>query len=811
KADELTENQTNLSLAREGNELLSDNQNISIDKEKENLSSLPVTSKADELTENQTNLSLAREGNELLSDNIKTVKTENKETPQYRYKLKNNQKENTDSQNQSKPLFRINNKNLPLQEAIEEWEKIKKIADETEKQKNNANIPPLESLEGKFDGKINLSASRRSGISLDFDFNGNQWQWGKYQADSLQVKGNYDNGLLTLLPVSIKFANSILSLTGTFGSERISGQLLLSDLPVEMLGEMFSLPENLDIKGIVNANLVISGNEVNPLARGSIDLVNATINDNKIEETQASLGYSNSRLEFLASSNLIGEEESARVTGSIPFQLLPQSSPPVKENFDLTFNINQSGFGLLKVVTNNQFDLTKGEGEVNLTIQGNYSQNNNQVTDVITDGVANINEGEMKVSFIPDTPITNINGQVLFDFDQVTIPQLTGNFNDGDIIINGSLSLFEDNLSNNILPEDRQQELEENLPNNGLNVSIDNLSLDLPNLYQGSLGGNVNIGGRALNPSLSGKISLSNGNIPLGNSDNSQSDNPFQSNDFIANTAINQLQVILADNVSISQPPVLNLQARGALTLNGSVGNLQPEGVINLVGGSVNLFTSQFKLARNYPHSARFTPENGFNAFLDMRLETAVTETSRYRFTNNSNPNEIRDDLNSTINTIETVRINAQIKGLASNDINNNLELSSSPARNRTEIISLLGGGFNTNSGQENGVLTLANIASSAVLGSFQNNINSSFNFLDFRLFPIQITNSESRVSNLALGGEISADITDKISASFLAILTEQEAPLYSIRYRLNDQLLLRGSTNFNDDSRGALEFQLRF
>ncbi|MBF2056058.1 MAG: hypothetical protein IGQ45_02310, partial [Cyanobacterium sp. T60_A2020_053] len=65
----VSQDENNLFLVKEGSESLSNNQNISIDKERENLSSLPVTSKADELTENQTNLSLAREGSELLSDN----------------------------------------------------------------------------------------------------------------------------------------------------------------------------------------------------------------------------------------------------------------------------------------------------------------------------------------------------------------------------------------------------------------------------------------------------------------------------------------------------------------------------------------------------------------------------------------------------------------------------------------------------------------------------------------------------------------------------------------------------------------------
>ena len=75
-----------------------------------------------------------------------------------------------------------------------------------------------------------------------------------------------------------------------------------------------------------------------------------------------------------------------------------------------------------------------------------------------------------------------------------------------------------------------------------------------------------------------------------------------------------------------------------------------------------------------------------------MQLETSVTETNRYQFADNTGANEIPDisGLN-TINTVETIRVRASVNGFSSN-INESLELTSTPARDETEIVSLLGG-----------------------------------------------------------------------------------------------------------------------
>ena len=489
------------------------------------------------------------------------------------------QENNTSEEN--KPLFSISNDGLSLQETLFRWQQINSASQQTETQRQQANIPPLQDLEGRLTGKINLIASVRDGIDASFDFRGDDWYWGKYQADTIQARGSFRDGLLTLLPVSLQDDETIVSLSGTFSQERFSGQVLVTDLPIKNLAGVANLPPNFDIEGIANGNIVISGNVENPVATGNVEIVDAKINGTTIEETNANLGYRNSRLDFLATSNLTGEEESARLLGSFPFRLFPQSSNSGSDDFRLNLNIEESGFGLLTVISNNQFNLTKGSGGVDLNISGRYNQSENTILDFVADGLATISDGEMEVAFIPDTPITDINGDILFDFDQITIPSLTGNFSEGEIIIVGGLPLFREDSEGDILT-----------------ASVENLALNLPNLYEGNGKGYIEIAGSAIAPIIGGNITLFDGDVFLAGGQNGNGNDYVMgagNNPLISNTTINSLNLILGDNITVTQAPVLNLNAKGSLSLNGDINNLQPEGVINLTGGQCQFIYQSIK------------------------------------------------------------------------------------------------------------------------------------------------------------------------------------------------------------------------
>lgn len=98
----------------------------------------------------------------------------------------------------------------------------------------------------------------------------------------------------------IKSDETILSLTGTFQPERISGEVTLSNFPLSQIADIANLPDTLNIQGNVNSAIAISGSEKNPLAKGNIEAIDVQINNKNIDQTNASFGLRNSRIDFFS-------------------------------------------------------------------------------------------------------------------------------------------------------------------------------------------------------------------------------------------------------------------------------------------------------------------------------------------------------------------------------------------------------------------------------------------------------------------------------------------------------------------------------
>ncbi len=702
---------------------------------------------------------------------------------------------NLKSNNTSQPLISIEDYENSFADAFACFDKIEEQISKKKTTRENTTIPTLEELNGNFTGGIDLTASIATGVQAEFNFNGDYWQWGKYKGDSFQLTGSYDNGLLTFLPIKIESDGRFLALTGTFKPERISGEFTVSNLPVSQLKPFLKVPDAFDIEGDINASIAISGSQEQPLAKGNIEVVDSRINGNRIEKTEASFGFRNSRVDFLASSKLNEEIDYFTIIASVPFQLFSKSIRPENDNFNVDFNLTKEGFSLLSVVSDNQLNWVEGDGNIDLEVKGKYNQEGSEITNIETKGIANLNNAVINGKIFNEEAITNINGQVLFDFSQINVPNLTGNFSGGQILLSGTLPLLNGNLKDK-----------------SLNLLIEDLALNLEGLYKGDLQGNLAIKGSAIEPEISGIISLKNGDIKIPKNtktEASEGENK-SSNQTISQIKLNDLILNLGDNIHVTEPILLRLKAEGNLNINGDLNNILPEGIIKLKSGTVNLFTSQLKLVKNYDNMARFTPENGLNPYLDLQLESSVTETSRYQLPDNSNPNEIQDLSDFSVNTAQTIKVKANVKGRADN-LTNNIELSSSPPRDQIEIVALLGGGFVNNFAGGSDELNLVNFASAAVLGTVQGQIQKALGFDELRLFPAQILDSEERTSTLGLGAELALDLNDNISVSVTKIFTNEQAPRFGIRYRLNEKILLRGSSDFEQDSRGVIEFQHRF
>jgi translocation and assembly module TamB len=288
----------------------------------------------------------------------------------------------------------------------------------------------------------------------------------------------------------------------------------------------------------------------------------------------------------------------------------------------------------------------------------------------------------------------------------------------------------------------------------------------------------------------------------------------------------------LAQGVKVQQAPVYSFFAEGNLALSGTLDAPLLDGTLALTRGQVNLFTSQFALATRAKNIAVFSPEEGLDPRLQVTMSTAVTETSRRRsaFTNTST-SEIQESNIANLGSLQTIRINAKIEGPAS-QLLDNITLNSSPSRSQAEIVSLIGGGFVDTLGLGgDSTLALANLAGSALLGNLQGAINSVLTGpVELRLFPTIVEaqdrkgkagssgdNSSGSSDNnenstvLALGAEVGVNINNSTSFSALKLLTLDLPTQYNLRYQLNENLTLRGTTDLQGDNRFVVDYEARF
>ena len=713
----------------------------------------------------------------------------------------------------------INIKNDPLETQLRRFSEIQSLlAQMRDKQDTATAIPSLASAQGNFTGSISLTGTsfQPQDIQGEFRLDGNQWQWGPYQAQSVLAEGKIDNGIVTLLPVRFASGESYINLSGTFGGQNQSAQLQVNQIPVATLQNVVEVPEFIGVSGFVNGTATVAGTPENPTARGELQVNEATLNETPIDTIQGSFSYSNSQLNFFAKGLLSPDSDPLILSGKLPYQLPFAKVPPASDNLNIEISLQDEGFALLDVISKNQLTWKGGEGQVNLAINGPFNPENFQLEQLNTSGVITLSDASVGTAFLPD-PLTNINSRVEFNFNQASVEQFNADFGGGKVTATGEIALFNPDAASQLL-----------------NIDLQNLAVDIPDLYQGNVAGNINLGRTAIEPLIGGEITLSEGEIMLAQGEtapaengqgreNGQGTENGQGNNNLSNVGFNNLTLNLGKNVKVTREPIMNFVADGSLNVNGTLADLRPKGTISLQRGQVNLGTSQFRLAKGYEQTARFTPSQGLDPTLNGRLVTSVAETSG-SFRNESRLSEPSDGINANIGTLQSVRVEALVRGRASElqpgqltPNNEVLTLSSDPNRSETEIIALLGGGLTSGFGQGNTAFGIANLASSTFLGSFQNTIGDALGLSDFRIFPTLIpTETEEGEdsgsnSSLGFGAEAGINISENLSFSVLTIFNANQRFQYSIRYRLSDDILLRGATDLTDNNSFIIEYETRF
>ncbi len=720
-----------------------------------------------------------------------------------------------------------------LQEQIDRLSEIKRLqVAQSELQQDNP-LPDLRKLDGDFTGTIVVSDTPQAGSYASFNIKGDRWIVDQYQLAKVNMQGKWQNGALSLAALDLLSTNAKIKVKGDFGIDRQAAQIEVEKFPIERLSTAFQLP--VEISGDINLKAQLSGSWFDPQLSGTASIVDGKFNQSDVPVINTDFSYAKSRLQFdsngVVANNTINTNNTAsgisespiKISGSIPYQLPFASVAPTNNEVSLNLHLQDQGMKMLDVLTQQQALWMGGSGQVDLAAKGRLNQQN--LTWKSANGSANLQDAVIKFDSLSDN-VTALNSNVIFDFDRVQVDKLNGKYGNtpvtavGSIPINNLLSFNQpatclDKSANVPIPSAEQP----------LAVSFDNVQVNLKDKYEGGVSGCVVLGqGSITKPIIGGNIKLAKGKVILpsqsGSSDD-DSQNTTTANSSSTTTSnennpvqFQDLKVVLGEEVALEQFGLLSLLANGELNLNGTIDRPIPTGKLNLPRGQFNLFTNKFRLTGDN-NVAKFNGSTDAN--VNLNLSTKVLETSRLPVTVGNERREVSDTFSTSLGQVQSVQIEATIKDLPLSQLKlDDAEfLRSKPPRSKDEILLLLSNGLGKiTAGEEavgNGLLSLAGTSLLSSFGDLQASVGDLLGLSDFRLYPSFSQSKSSTTSTLGLAGEVGINVSDKLSLSLFQILTGSDPPQYSVRYQLDNQLLLRGSSNFSGDGRILMEFEQRF
>lgn len=749
---------------------------------------------------------------------------------------------------------------------------------QAERQTETATLPPLDELVGNFRGQVDVSATLPEDIAVAFNLEGQSWQWGpEFSADRVLARGNYQNGLISLAPVrfetDLETEVATVDLTGSFSidpSDRQQRQLNLAvvnlpadKIPLDRVPGLSNIP--FDLEGRLNGTAALAGVLTNPRLESSFRVVDGSLNGTAIDEFSTELNYRQARFSLDTEFRLANADDPLMVSAEIPYQLPFVEQPPADNSFFIEADVQDEGFALLNLFTQEVLTWQSGQGTARLRINGELDGAAIISLDTF-DGVIQLENATVTSDALRDfendrTPVTDVAGTIRLSREgtdlrtyTIVVDELTGRFSEGQIAARGSFPIFvpldqtfdsvpEENTATTV--PDAEDADGDAIAQNAedapvapaapaparpitqipLALALDDISLSLRGLYGGGVNGDVVVAGSVLQgPKLSGEIDLTNGTVLIPEAGAGGS-TPTRQEEGIP-VRFSDLRLRLLDDIRIVQGRLLDVEGRGILSINGTLRDIRPTGRILLPSGRVGLFAVALRLTGE---NDRAEFRSSLDPLLDVTLETSLPDTNSgprlQPTTSPFPPNEIPDttieDIGLTQQGNRLVSIQARYTGLASElgDLltdRSNLALTSSPTRSESEIVALLSGnvlGTIDALGGGNALGGFASFAGSAILGTIRNFIGDTGPISDFRIFQVSGSSGDSGESE-DFGAEIGFDVRPNISVSVLKVLTDNSPFQYNVRYRLSNQFNLRGTTSFEDfqDRTGVLlEYETRF
>ncbi|XP_057798148.1 protein TIC236, chloroplastic isoform X2 [Salvia miltiorrhiza] len=587
-------------------------------------------------------------------------------------------------------------------------------------------LPGLAELKGRWRGSLDASGGGNGDTMAEFDFHGEEWEWGTYKTQRILAAGMYSNtDGLRLEKIFIQRDKATVHADGTLLGPKTNLHFAVLNFPVSLVPTFLQVIENsateavhslrqllAPIRGILHMEGDLKGNLAKPECDVQVRLLDGAVGGIELgrAEVVASLTPS-TRFLFNAKFEPIVQNGHVHIQGSIPLSLV-QSNMLEEESVErdrneaswmrdwdkersktsgdelndrkgsrdksqevwdtqlaeslrgLNWNLLDAGEvridadvkdgGMMLLTALSPYaNWLHGNAEVMLQVRGTVEQ-------PLLDGSAYFHRATVS-SPVLRKPVTNFGGTVLVNSNRLRIRSLEGKVSrKGKLSLKGNLPLRTSEAS----VGDR------------LDLKCEVLEVRARNILSGQVDSQLQISGSIMQPNISGKIKIGQGEVYLPHDKGSGTapfindatneprapagaygrmvatkyvsrflnlipaslNSPFRLSPAEHDEAekemvqangkpkldirLSDLRIALGPELRIVYPLILNFAVSGELELNGPAHPkwIKPKGVLTFENGDVNLVATQVRLKREHLNVAKFEPDNGLDPTLDLAL-----------------------------------------------------------------------------------------------------------------------------------------------------------------------------------------------
>jgi translocation and assembly module TamB len=664
----------------------------------------------------------------------------------------------------------------------------------------------LQQIEGRLDADLRLGGPTLLEARADLEARAHLWRAG---ADEDQP--------LTQVPVLVGFQGPL---------RRGGGDFNLANLPLELLALLMPVPASL--RGSVSVGGRYRLGSPNPELTLNLSLADARLQQTALVLERGLIQLQGARLLLDLSLRAAEASSSVDLAGVVPLD-------PQQQGVELRLASRDDGLRFLAGLAQPALQWNQGSGDLQLLVRGSVAQ-------PIANGFLRFRQGQLQ--FIGQQ-VRDVEATVLFDFEQLLVQEFTANVGGkGSVRAQGTLGL----LSPGRTAEGQEASLV---------VDLKEVPFALPRI-KAIADGQLRIGGALAALDIGGAVSIARGSInvqparlasearpavtvaspaqllesrwdyqqplvllgPDVESDASEALRGAVPN--VRFVGFDDLRLSLGPDLNVGIPNLASFGTSGALRINGRLDpSLQLQGVVRLLRGRLNLFTTTFSLDPDAPNVAVFTPSMGLIPYLDIALRTRVSDS--LPVTSGLGPSgslSLQDyqagAATNSLDQLNLVRVFLSVSGPADR-LAENLVLRSSPPLSEDRLLALIGGNTLAGLAGSAGGTVLATALGQTLLSPLLGTLSDAFGQrLSFALYPTYVnpivnSTAERRSGRvppqLVLGAEIGLDITERFNASVLAAPNRSDVPpQLNLNYKASELLNLQGSI----DAQGAWQTQLQ-